>query len=220
MTKIQILLIIYLIPSTTFALNTAPWVGTTFKGLPCQGLGSGYGPYDYINPAHKHKMPIVESYHFTREVENHTKGKSGSIAGDLDYTLRAIPNHHKALLSTIRYQLKLNNNLLQKKKKLLTPIECYLQRGINFNPKDVGTLALYAYYLKKLKRYNKSEKIFQKALEIEPDNTKIQYTYSLLLIKLKLYEKALELAQKVYKKKGAPIALKKQLIKLDIWKEK
>lgn len=197
----------------------APWVGIDFKGLPCQGQGQGYGPYDYTKKNHRPHIPIVEQHHLTPDVINHIKGQEGTIPGDLDYTLRAVPNHHEALLSTIRYQLKLNNKLLIKNRALLTPVECYLQRAIHFSPNDAGTVSLYAYYLKETGQKNKADDFYQKALNIAPDNPKIAYSYSLLLIELQQYEKATEYAKKAYANKKAPPALKNKLIKLGFWKE-
>ena len=60
----------------------------------------GYGPYDYTNPIHfREKLPIVEGAHFDAGVESlrgHLKKNAGTLDGDLDYTLRAFPNHHRA----------------------------------------------------------------------------------------------------------------------------
>lgn len=114
----------------------APWVGVNLKGLPCTGKGQGYGPFDYIKAEERSEMPIGESYHFKADIENLT---NKDPSGDLDYTLRAIPNHHRALLSAIRYQLKLNNKLI--KGALVSPAECYLQRAIHFSPKDSASIA-------------------------------------------------------------------------------
>jgi Tfp pilus assembly protein PilF len=163
-------------------------------------------------------MPIVESNHFTPEVENHIKGKSGYLEDDLDYTLRAIPNHHKALLSVIRYQLKLNKKLMIKH-NLLTPVECYLQRAIHFSPNDATSFTLYAYYLKEIGQPQKAADLYQKALTIDPNNAKMQYSYSLLLIELKQYDKALEYAEIAYTHGKPPEGLKNKLIKLGVWKK-
>ncbi|AEF99639.1 tetratricopeptide repeat protein [Methylomonas methanica] len=191
----------------------------TFDNLPCQGNDQGYGPWDYTHADERKKIPVVEQHHFTTPVENHIKGQEGRLEEDLDYTLRAVPNHHRALLSIIRYQIKFNRNLLLKKAPLISPVECYLQRAIHFSPRDAGTVSLYAYYLKETGQKNKADDYYQKALTIAPDNAKIAYSYSLLLVELQQYEKAMEYAKKAYANKKAPPALKNKLIKLGYWKE-
>ncbi len=196
---------------------SAPWVGATLNGLPCSGGGQGYGPFDYTQRARlKENINLVESAHFTPDVENLIKGNAGSLEGDLDYTLRAWPNHHKALLSIIRYQLRINKK--QMPGKLATPPECYLQRAIRFSPSDVGSYSLYAYYLKEVGIKDKAANIYQKALAMSADNAKLEYSYSLFLIEEKQYDKALEYAKKAYSHAKPPLGLKNKLIKLGVWK--
>lgn len=85
---------------------SAPWVGETLNKTVCQGKGQGYGPFDYTSPTDRKHLGIVEHYHFTSDVEHLRKGASGSIALDLDYTLRAFPNHHRALNAMMTFQLQ------------------------------------------------------------------------------------------------------------------
>ncbi len=215
--KKLLLVTLLLLPIPLYAAQ-APWVGADLKGQACAGKGQGYGPFDFTKASDKPHIPIVEQHHLTPNVINHIKGQEGSIPGDLDYTLRAVPNHHNALLSAIRYQLKLNNKLLAKKEPLSTPVECYLQRAIHFSPTDAVGVSLYAYYLKKIGELEKSAKFYQNALIIRPDDAKIEYAYSQLLIEQKQYDKALEYAKKAYKHGTPPPKLKNQLIKLGVWK--
>jgi len=95
--------------SSAFATE-APWVGFNFKGLLCSGGAQGYGPYDYTSKLNrKNKLPIVNKNHFTKGIERHEpKPGRHNVTGDIDYTLRAFPKHHKALISIARYQLKIN----------------------------------------------------------------------------------------------------------------
>lgn len=211
--------IVLLAPTVAQGNNSAPWVGMDLKGLPCQGKAQGYGPWDYTNADQRSKIPVVENHHFTAEVENHLKGQSGTIEGDLDYTLRAVPNHHRALLSVIRYQLKVNKKLLASKYPLESPVECYLQRAMHFSPDDAGSISLYAYYLKEVGQFDKAASYYEKALKVNPNNAKVAYSYSLLLIELKQYDKAMEYAEKAYANGKPPESLKKKLIKLGAWKE-
>lgn len=216
---IIVLFALMMFTSMPIIANQAPWVGVDLKNSNCTGGGQGYGPFDYTNPEHKDKIPVVEEHHLTFNVENHIKGQEGSIPSDLDYVLRAIPNHHRGLLSMIRYELKLHNKLTQEPIPLLTRPECYLQRAINFSPNDASSYALYGYYLYKLGNLEKAVKYYERALVIQPNNSKIAYSFSLLLIDLKRYNEAMKQAKIAYKNKQAPQKLKQKLVKLGVWTE-
>ncbi len=206
---------ILLISNSCFAANkgAAPWVGESLEGFQCRGKRQGYGPHDYSEPE---KYQLVVGSHFTAKVKNLIGGQRGYLHGDIDYTLRAIPNHHEALLTVIRYEIRRKNKFI--KQKLHSPPECYLQRAINFNKKDSAPYSLYAYYLRKMGKLKAAVKQYKKALEISPDSAKIEYSYSLLLIELKQYDKALEHAQKSYQLGNPPPNLKNKLIKIGVWK--
>lgn len=217
MKKIQTLILILF--STHLYAAAAPWIGDDLRGRPCRTERQGYGPYDYTKAGNRSKFPIVEDNHLTENVQYHIRGESGTVPGDLDYTLRAIPNHHVALLSMIRYQVKLNKRMLSNPKPLLNSPECYLQRAIYFSPKDAFSISLYAYYLKEINKPEKAADLYEKALAIDPNNSKILYSYSLLLISVKKHEKALEFAKKAYEHGNPPPGLKNKLINLGVWRQ-
>lgn len=202
---------------TANADNSAPWVGESINQIKCYGGGQAYGPFDYTQRANfQPNLNVVENFHFSSQVENLIKGQTGSLEGDLNYVLRAWPNHHRALLSIIHYQLNIDNKMMNA--KLATPPECYLQRALNYSKRDYVTFALYGYYLNKKGQKEKAASLYQKALIISPDNPKIGYSYSLLLLELNQKEEALAIAKKIYAKGKAPEGLKNKLIKLGVWK--
>jgi len=218
----RLILALCLLPSLCMAGNKAPWVGLDFQERPCSGSdGSNwYGPYDYSKPSEKGKIPIVEEHHFNANVENHIRGQEGYLGGDLNYTLMAIPNHHRALLSIINFQLKLNKKLISFKDNnnlLTTPVECYLQRAIHFSPEDPATYSLYAYYFRKLNKLNESKKFYEKALFLDPESEKLAYSYGLLMLDMKDYDSALKYAKKAYRDKRAPPGLRNKLTSLGKW---
>ncbi|MGZ8161898.1 MAG: CDC27 family protein [Methylobacter sp.] len=218
--NLQLLIVLSLFSAPIYA-EFAPYVGETLQGLACVGDPKGYGPYDYSK---RHSIPtkhlsIVEEHHFTPNVENLISGSSsGTPYGDLDYTLRAWPNHHRALLSIIRYQLEVIKKI-RKDKTIKIPPECYLQRAIHFSPEDPMPYSLYGYYLRKLGRLQDAVKFNKRAIELEPKNIKFAYSYSLLLIDLKQYDEALKYAKLAYQKGKAPDGLRKKLVRLGIWKK-
>ena len=67
----------------------------------CGPLANAFGPFDYRTEK-GNSLYLVESAHFTPAVEAVIAGNTTYIGGDLDYTLRAFPNHHRALMSMIR----------------------------------------------------------------------------------------------------------------------
>ena len=107
----------------------------------CGSLENTYGPFDYRDPAQRAKhLRIVEEYHFTPEVQRLIHGATTSIIADLDYTLRAWPNHYPALQSVTRYAL--NGG-----KMSVRAAECYFKRAVAFRPDDSGARIIYGNYL-------------------------------------------------------------------------
>ena len=113
--------------------------------LECGNLENAYGPYDYTNGEHfTNRLPIVEAGHFNSDVETLTAGLSGTIMSDLDYTLRAFPNHHRALNAMGRYKLQKRRDFEE-----FYSAECYFARAIAFKPEDSVVYQIYAIYLHK-----------------------------------------------------------------------
>lgn len=188
----------------------APWIGNDLRGLLCQGKAQGYGPFDYISPDGKKHLAIVETYHFTNKVETLKSGESGYIEGDLDYTLRAFPNHHRALNAMMRYQE-------QKQKKLQSDIpqmECYLQRATHFAPHDPIPFMLYGIYLHKHGHLQQAFDQYRQAEKIQPNHPELLYNLGLLLIDLKQPDRAREYARKAYSAGHPLIGLKNKLKQL------
>ena len=159
----------------------------------CGELGNAYGPYDYRFD--RNKLAIVEIAHFTPEVEALIRGLSGHIGGDIDYTLRAFPNHHRALLTMMR---------LGERMKTVQPptakytIDCYFQRAVRFKPDDTIARMLYANYLHKNGRSAEANQQMEQTLALAGDNPFTHYNAGLVYLDLKNYEKALQQAHTAY----------------------
>ena len=219
-TQLLYCLVITISINHSYAANEkAPWVGKTLNGLSCTGKPQGIGPFDYNNRValgKEYKM-IVRS-HFTHNVKYLISGNRGYLWGDLDYTLRAIPNHPEAILSVIRYEIKRTQKYRTRRLgKLKSQPECYIQRAINFRKKDPVPYFLYGYYLRKLGGLTQAVQYYEKALNLAPQSSKIEYSFSLLLIDLKRYDEALNHAKKAYKLGKPPSGLRNKLIKLKVW---
>jgi len=184
----------FFIPRSWSESNSG-WVGTDLKGAPCTGLDVGYGPWDYTNAEHRReKMPIVTNAHFTKDVEMLIKGNRGPLAMDIDYTLRAFPNHHRALYAMMRYQLRTPRPAGAK----YAPAECYLQRAMAFQPHDYRVMQLYANYLIKKDQPEMALSVYKKALAVDGVPAHINYSLGLLYMELKKYDLAAEQAKIAY----------------------
>lgn len=205
------------------AVADIDWVGLDFKNKPCKDYNIPQihvGVFDYTNPEQrKNNLPVVEEYHFSKELQMLLPEKSdGKVdIGGFHYTLRAFPNHHKALNAIMYYQLINGSN--SKMPALTLPVECYMQRAISFAPNDVVSYMLYATYLKKTKHFQQADDYYKKAIQIAPNEPSVNYSYGLFLIDLKKYPEALEQAKLVYKNNYPKQKLKQKLIASGYWKD-
>ncbi len=170
--------------SSAKSLPEPGWPGLTLSGIACNAnysKKSKFGPFDYTNPAHRgNSLLLVESAHFTKDIETLKKGRTATEPdGDIDYTLRAFPNHHRALYAMMRYQLQTKN-----KTKFGTP-ECYFQRALKLKPNDHRVYQLYAHYLKKQKKLDMALKVYQQAVSYKPVPGDIYYSLGMLQFKMK-----------------------------------
>ncbi|MGO4381889.1 tetratricopeptide repeat protein [Pseudoduganella sp. RAF53_2] len=188
------------------------------KGPYCGNLENAYGPFDYRlpNPEAKH---LVESAHFTESVENGVAGNTGRLTDDLDYTLRAFPNHPRALTTVLRLATRPNKPDVDPSSGWKRPPECYFERAVRFQPDDGTAWALYAQYMYFKGQTDKAVTMMEKAAELEPDDPAVNYNLGLIYAKQKKFVAALPHAQKAYAA-GFPLpALKQMLVSAGKWVE-
>lgn len=179
----------------------------------CGSLDNLFGPYDYTNAAHRRYLPTVEDYHFYAEVED-LSGRN--VPGDLDYTLRAFPNHHRALYAMSRFYLE---RVPKGANKMRYSAECYFTRARRFRPDDETVVMLEGIYFKKIGDMAAAKASFDQALSMAPNSAEVQYNVGLLYADLGDYEKALKLARGAYAL-GFPLpGLKNKLRKAGVWTE-
>lgn len=187
----------------------------------CGTLENAYGPYDYTNPVHvRERLPIVERYHFTRDVETLRAGASTSRGpgGDLDYTLRAFPNHHRALFSMLQL-FRMVKNDFGRIPGSKYPVHCWFERAVAFAPKDGVAHLMRGLYLSEVGQDEKADAAFQTAVSISPNSAEIHYNYGLVLADRKRYEEALREARRAYEL-GFPLpGLKNRLERAGVWRE-
>ncbi|MBK8750850.1 MAG: tetratricopeptide repeat protein [Candidatus Competibacteraceae bacterium] len=191
-------------------------------------LGVGYGPFDYNEPeARGQPLHLVESAHFTPEVETLIRGNtSGTPLGDLDYTLRAFPNHHRALYSLTKYELREKKKSQQagipytppqSKAKFPATAECYFDRAIRWRPDDPTVRLLYGLYLQLTGKLDQALAQYKLSEKIQPKSADLNYNMGLLYFDLKQYSLAKQYAQKAYQL-GYPLpGLRKKLAGVGQW---
>lgn len=159
---------------------------------PCGALTNGYGPYDFRTD--KDKLPIVTGAHFLPFVENLVRGNTSSTpGGDIDYTLRAIPNHPNALMSMMR---------LGEKEKTEKPsgsrytVECWFDRAIRFRPDDHIVRMIFTTFLTKKNRKSEAMQQLEFILKSAKDNAFTHQNVGLLYFDLGEHPLALAQAHK------------------------
>jgi len=146
----------------------------------------GNGPFDYR--VDRDKLKVVEGFHFTPRVEALISGQSAPIAMDLDFVLRAFPNHHRALIAMSRLGVRT---------KSLTPpqsprsVDCYFERALRFRRDDAVARMLFASYLRDINRLPDALREVEQAIEIGRDNAFTQYNAGLLLAEMGQFDRAL-----------------------------
>lgn len=150
-----------------------------------------FGPYDYRT--HRGTLQIVEDFHFTPEIEAGLRGRNGPIGGDINYTLKASPNHHRALITLMQVGRRLKN---EQYTGLEWPMECYFDRAIRFQKDDPIVRMLYAQYLTERNRRPDAVKQLDIALELAGDNPFTHYNIGMLFADAAEWDRALKQAHK------------------------
>ena len=161
-----------------------------------------WGPFDYRRPvAGAGGVGIVENAHFTPWVEAGLGGKTGPIGGDLNYTLRAFPNHHRALVTMSKVTRRENKDRLP---GMEWPVECYFERALRFAKDDVLVYMLYAQWLGERKRAGEARILLDSALPLAGENPQTHYNIGLIYFELGDHEAARRQALKA-KDMGWPL---------------
>lgn len=185
-----------------------------------------YGPFDYrpdryipetTYGSHRAQLRIVESAHFTPEVEALLRGKTSTRpGGDISYTLHAFPNHHRALIAMVA---------LGKKEKTTQPsgtpysVECWFSRATAWRPDDTIVRMIYADYLAKAMRASDAVQQLSVAASQAGDNAFTHNNIGLIYFDMKNYEKALIHAHKAYELGLGIPTLREQLKSVGKWSE-
>lgn len=158
----------------------------------CGPIANHYGPFDYRTQ--RHKLKIVEDFHFTPEVEALLRGKSSSgAAGDISYLMRTSPNHHRGLIAVVGLAEKMKS---PQPIGLQYPVECYFERAVRFAQDDTVVRVLYARYLHRQKRSAQGLEQLRAASGFAQDNALSHFNIGLTFFELGDYDHAVEQAHK------------------------
>jgi len=173
----------------------------------------GFGPFDY-RTATSSQRHMVESHHFTTSVETLRAGHSGTLGGDIDYTLRAFPNHPRALMAMMRLADRTRTGQPTGARYL---VECYFDRAIRFRPQDPSVRALYAYFLTKNDRHNEAKQQLLIGETIPNIPSDVAYNFGLAWFELGDFERSYRYAKQAYSEGIELSGLRDKLRKAGHW---
>ena len=139
-------------------------------------------------------LNIVERIHFTSDVEALVKGATAPLPMDIDYTLRQIPNHYRALSAMARYDLQHP----RRADAQYYPVECYFERAFAFHPDDPNPYFIYAVYLHRAKKYDAALKEYKQAEQLGLNSAELYYNLGLLYLDMNDLKQAKAYADKAY----------------------
>lgn len=220
----------YLLIVSVAILLTIPATRVSAGEVECGSLENHFGPWDYYDPANHRsnaaqsegRIGIVTGAHFSNSMMRLDRGKTAvQIREDLDYTLRAIPNHPQALDLSSRFEHRraTSESFRSRQSKLKLSAECYFDRALRFSPKNPETWKLYGIHNHRISKYDKAITAYTNAISFGSNVTDVNYNIGLSYFAAGDYESAESYARKAYDN-GFPLkGLKNKLIKQGYWEE-
>lgn len=182
----------------------------------CGSLKHAYGPYDY-RTASPSVLANVEDFHFKPYVENLTGSQTGlTPANDISYTLKVFPNHHRALMSMMKYVLREKN---EKPPEAVWSMHCWFDRAERFQPDDAMVKVIHGLYLIQTGKPADAITKLEQARELDSNNANVHYNLGLAYFDLKKFDQALESAHVAYAQ-GFPLpGLRDKLRRAGKWSD-
>lgn len=178
--------------------------------------GAGVPPFDYQEADKRVLMIPIERRHFYRDVEMVNSTTATRFLPDVRYMLDISPNHHRALQSMVRVAIQTKSSHLP---GLTYSVDCYLQRAIDFSPRDVVPQMIMGQYLASQGKPSEALKVLLETEKQVPADANLAYNIGLLLVDLKRYNEALEYAHRAYRG-GFPLpGLRDKLKRAGVWRE-
>jgi hypothetical protein len=184
--------------AAALSCTSVAWADVPYNDQ-CSPVSGVYGReyFDYLDPANRERLKIVEDYHFTPEIEGLVRGITGLVPAELDFVLRALPNHHRALVAMARWQ-RLHPKLAESLEGRVYTIECYLQRATQVSPKDGRVRMIYATILQQQNKLAEADQQYTLAEEMGMGGAELYYNRGLLKVQIGDVEAARSYAAKAY----------------------
>jgi tetratricopeptide (TPR) repeat protein len=206
------------------AVSAIPKSIAAVDGIECGSLDNAYGPYDYRTATNDIKR-LVERPHFDDQNaavnRGQTRARENEVMNDLDYTLRALPNHPGALAAIDRLGKLMKT---EKPSRRAYKLECYYIRGERMANDDPMVYYTYGMYLnvrgRKAEAREKIEKVVElyatKGFNMTPN---MQYNIGLVFFDLGAYDESQRYAQQAYEQGYSLPGLKNKLKSVGRWKD-
>jgi tetratricopeptide (TPR) repeat protein len=143
-------------------------------------FNQGVGPWDFYDARNSVPSGANPMGNLKRVTNRHLQPQiisltgrvgKGSIGKDIDYTLRAIPNHPIALDVASRFEVKLalkssKTTRLFRYEKILKSAECYFRRAISLDPNRAQTYHIYGIHLHRHSKYKEAALKYRQAISL------------------------------------------------------
>jgi Flp pilus assembly protein TadD, contains TPR repeats len=185
---------------------------TLKTGEDCGSLDNAFGPFDYYDSRNADELKDVNGNHLHRVITGVQSTTNPTLAiNNIDYMLRAFPNHPQVLRLMTEYFLKGGKSYEHR-----SP-ECYFDRAVRFAPNDGNVRMLLGVYLLRKGNAQDARVQLEKARELMPESADAAYNLGALDYREKRYQEAKDNAVKAYSL-GYPLpALRDNLRKLGYW---
>lgn len=187
----------------------------------CGALENPVGPYDYhaarIDQGVYKMLENVERNHLNAKVESLQEGKTSAHAAvDLDYLLRAFPNHPRGLYAMVRWEKAKGMPSIGETR--WRTAECYFDRAIRFKADDGLVYMILGLYLHKKDKFPEAIRAYSAAEKLGIESAELSYNKGLSYLKMKRYDDARKAAKAAYAA-GYPLpGLKNRLKREGHWR--
>ena len=214
--RLRCLLVFITLASVGAATSSVAATIDEIRCGPLEILGI-YGPFDYRTATALQKH-LVESGHFTPDVESLIRGNGVVTPGaDIAYTLRAFPNHPRALKAMMELGFKEKTD---KPYNVKWPVDCWFNRALRYAPDDPQVRMVYAIYLMRIGKKKLAVEQLETASTMGASSANYHYNLGLAYFQVQEYEKARTQAYKA-KELGYELeGLKNLLTRAGQWREK
>jgi len=158
-------------------------------------------------------LRVFEQFHLSKAQKNLAEGRPQYAVKDLDFVLRRVPNHERAL------RLLLELSKVEKARSGTRTLGCYFVWARDFVTNDVTVLSYGGYYFWKSNKTELAIEWWDAALAIDPDAPEVNYNLGLAYFSMHEYSKARTHAWSAYEA-GYPLSgLRQKLRDAGEWRE-